>query len=383
MKWLQWHARKCAGVLTVPLMLAGMLAALNPAAASASPAVAGSGWTAVEPHSPGGYGNDLSGVAVLSASSVWAVGSYTKNADGLSVDLIEHWNGSAWSVVSSPDPGGGAGDFLSGVSAVSPSDIWAVGTYFTSTAVRTLVLHWNGTAWSHVASPNPGSYDNDLTAVDAISADDIWAVGDYNNGSAGPDQTLILHWNGASWTQVPSPDPDAQNDLSAVSATSSSNAWAVGEFGPLFSSSTFILHWNGTAWTQVSLPALPDGAELFGVDATAAGNAWAVGSTATKTVMLHWNGTAWALTPSPKLISSSPSGVVATSATNAWAIAGTQILHWNGTKWSQVTISRPKNVTLDGIAATSPTTAWAVGQHGNGVNADALALECCTAARTR
>src|SRR5438045_3149994 len=89
-----------------------------------------------------------------------------------------------WSVVSSPNRGT---DFnrLDAVNATSPSDAWAVGTgrATPSSQLLTLTEHFNGTSWSLVSSPSVGSSTNELLAVDAASATDAWAVGRYYSGS--------------------------------------------------------------------------------------------------------------------------------------------------------------------------------------------------------
>ncbi len=90
-----------------------------------------------------------------------------------------------WSVVKSPNVGSRINS-LSGVAAVSASNIWAVGSY----SKGSLIEHWNGTSWSVVKSPNVGSQFNYLSGVAAVSASNIWAVGDYKS-SASPYQTLI------------------------------------------------------------------------------------------------------------------------------------------------------------------------------------------------
>jgi hypothetical protein len=142
--------------------------------------------------------------------------------------LILHWNGTTWKQVASPGPGDSG--FLNGVGATSAANAWAVGTYDDGTADQTLTLRWNGTAWKQVASPNPAgpAHINVLWGVTATSASNAWAVGDYDNGSA--QNTLILQWNGTTWAQVPSPSPgDSSNTLQGVAATSASNAWATGD----------------------------------------------------------------------------------------------------------------------------------------------------------
>ncbi len=258
-----------------------------------------------------------------------------------------HWNGTSWSKIVSPNPSSHQ-NWLNGVSAISPSSAWAVGTFWSgnSTTDTTLVLHWNGTSWSKIASPNPSSTENDLHGVSATSASNAWAVGDYVEGTTGY-VTLILHWDGASWSQVASPNPGRENYLSGVSATSASNAWAVGSFYPPNSTlrRTLILHWDGTSWSKVPSPS-PSSTKSFldSVSATSASNAWAVGQYVDNktggsgdTLILHWNGSSWSRVASSTHVFLG--GVSATSANNAWAVGNdanddTLILHWNGTTWA-------------------------------------------------
>jgi len=202
----------------------------------------GTTWKRVaSPVPPGSRYAVLYGVAATSTRNAWAVGYYNAREPHGSKDLtlIEHWNGTSWKTVASPNPRGGtsAGTVLRGISASSARNAWAVGTY--ADPNRTLTEHWNGTAWKLVASPNldaPGGPDV-LFAVAAISAGDAWAVGFYAASNSDPDHTLVEHWNGRTWTHVRSPDlpnqPGGQyNDLLAVTATSASNVWAVGYSAP-------------------------------------------------------------------------------------------------------------------------------------------------------
>lgn len=81
------------------------------------------------------------------------------------------------------------------------TDAWAAGSFTNTTthAVETLALHWDGTSWSTLASPNPGGTSattyNALNGVIAKSATNAWAVGGYTKGT-----TLVLRWNGTSWS---------------------------------------------------------------------------------------------------------------------------------------------------------------------------------------
>jgi len=190
-------------------------------------------WARVSTPNPGGSAGTptLTGVAATSASNAWAVGMHSTGQEG-TLTLIEHWNGTNWTQVPSPSPGGTLHiDWLLGVTATSATDAWAVGR----THSKTLIEHWNGTAWTQVPSPNPAnSREPELTGVTAISASDAWAVGDYIAAVAGfPRETLIEHWNGTAWTQMPSPNPSSTgNLLGGVAANSPSNVWAVGAFNP-------------------------------------------------------------------------------------------------------------------------------------------------------
>src|SRR5712692_3003 len=110
----------------------------------------------------------------------------------------------------SPNPSSNENE-LTSVSADSPTDAWAVGTYLYDTRGihGTLTLHWDGTSWSKVRSPSPSGFNNNaLYAVSASSATDVWAVGYYTSDETGFDKTLTLHWDGRRWSQVKSPNGD-------------------------------------------------------------------------------------------------------------------------------------------------------------------------------
>jgi hypothetical protein len=109
--------------------------------------------------------------------------------------LIEHWDGTAWSLVA-PPPLVGANELVS-VSALASADAWAVGITIRepATAYRPLALHSDGTAWTAQAAPNPGNAN--FNAVTQIAAADIWAVGSYFNEGLNQAVPLIEHSAGA------------------------------------------------------------------------------------------------------------------------------------------------------------------------------------------
>src|SRR5262249_55607092 len=136
----------------------------------------------------------------------------------------------------------------------------------------------------------------------AVSASDVWAVGLTQASQFGPTQTLTLHWDGTSWSVVPSQDASINDQLSAVAAVSSTDVWAVGKFISGANVETLIEHWNGTHWSIVSSPAP---GMLAGLAVVSPTDIWAVGSFVdpttgvTSTVIEQWNGTAWSVVTSP------------------------------------------------------------------------------------
>src|SRR5262249_36562573 len=113
-----------------------------------------------------------------------------------------------------------------------------------------------------------------LQGVSATSASNAWAVG---TTAPGGNKTMIVRWNGTAWKQVPSPSAGSARGLGGVAARATGRAWAVGSTGNgLGSVQTLNLRWNGTAWSQAASPN-PLGSPLFGVAAVSASSAWAVG----------------------------------------------------------------------------------------------------------
>ncbi len=238
-------------------------------------------WNIVPSSNPGTNWNHLNGVAAISATDVWAVGYYY-NGVGASQTLMERWNGTTFHVVSSPNVGTYTNQ-LNGVAAVSASDVWVVGYYADAISMsRTLIEHWDGSAWAVIPSPNGGPSYNVLTGVAAASANDVWAVGYY---FVNVDEALVEHWNGSGWTIVPTPMSSSPNHFTGVAAVSANDVWAVGylQTGPT-TLLTMIQHWDGSSWAVVSSPSPgPLSNYLSGIAAVSTSDVWAVGNYANTT----------------------------------------------------------------------------------------------------
>jgi hypothetical protein len=366
-------------------------------------------------NTPGETISELLGVAAVSANDVWSVGITYLSGPRVTRPLIEHWDGSAWSIVPSPDlPSGSPNSNLYGVSAASANDVWAVGSYYTAgyASGKTLIEHWNGTTWSIIPSPNvtgPNVNPNQaLQGITAVSANNAWAVGyyavvetDVTGIPRSTAQTMVQHWDGATWSIVPSPNPNRTGTqgsyLLAIAAASANDVWAVGRYDaaigvnydtPIFQ--TLIEHWDGSAWSVVSSPTPPgqiDYNHLLAVSAASANDVWAVGisgiytagfGSIAQTLIEHWNGSAWSivLSPNPGIPSLGQGnwlyGVSAASANDAWAVGltatatanGQQTLieHWDGSAWSVVPNPNPSaRDALIGVAGVSAHDVWTTG----------------------
>ncbi|HEY4257767.1 MAG TPA: hypothetical protein VGM66_11185 [Candidatus Udaeobacter sp.] len=182
-------------------------------------------------------------IACVSTNDVWAAGESTTG--GEEHNLIEHRDGTAWSVIPSPPFPNTNVDFMQSISAISATDIWAVGAFTIpnpeGSPLQTATLHWDGTNWTIVPSPSASTNFDVLNGVAAISSDDVSAVGGYTT-TAGPLNPLIEHWDGVSWTVFPSPTGQPDSELTAVAAVSSTDVWSAG--GQANFSQTLIEHFT-------------------------------------------------------------------------------------------------------------------------------------------
>lgn len=348
--------------------------------------------------SPNVQGNTLNAVAALSADDAWAVGFQNDNNLNDSRTLIEHWDGTRWKAVPSPNPGshcnGNSGNFLNAVAAIAPDDVWAAGFFFTCNALlKPLALHWDGTRWVAVRTPALNTNDNAaLNGIVALATDNVYAVG-YQPASNGAVLTLIERWDGKAWSVVPSPNASSTGSLlSAVSANSPTDIWAVGNSvdAPTTSVQTLTEHFDGVQWKVVPSPnPLPklflDQNVLLSVQAVSTNDVTAVGFIAdasaqnTLTLVEHWNGTKWTVVPSPNQGEARGDfnilkGVTAVSGSDLYAAGyfedaatlgqqNTLVEHFDGNMWT--IIPSPKKglaQQLNGTFALPGTTnVWSVG----------------------
>jgi hypothetical protein len=257
---------------------------------------------------------------------------------------------------------------LHAVAADAPDDAWAVGgpsNLETGPRPPALVEHWDGNRWDVVPTP---AHSAVLLGVTATSRSDAWAVGGGGSGA------VIEHWDGTHWSRVPSP---GLHGLSAVTATSATDAWAVGKDK---SGAAVLIHWDGSGWqTLLRRP----GSDFRAVAALAPDDVWVVGDVPSFTVPrfleLHWNGQKWSAHTQP--VSNPRSDydpeltAIAVQAKNDIWTAGdaqsdgdgrpyTVLFHWTGTGWRRVLT--PQNKFVDALVSRVPGELWLSGSYGNG-----------------
>jgi len=381
-------------------------------------------WTTVPADSPGDVRASLGPMALISDSEIWAVGGYQEGKGRKT--MAQRWDGERWSIVPTPN-GPRSSNFLTGISAVSSDDIWVSGysadIEVGSVESETMVQHWDGESWKIIPTPNLTEADvpeefggypvqNELYGIAAAADDDVWAVGRSYTFSAG--QELVIHWNGESWSVVPTPHPGLYGWLRGILAVSSDDVWAFGESyleitlpgeegGTGNLQQNLILRWNGTEWSVVPSPNLgPAVNGLFGGSVVAPDDIWAVGyhlevfgvNQLNHPSMLHWDGVEW--TPVPVEVHNREQtylfSVSAFSSEDAFAVGFydtgppqpkilTLIEHWDGLQWKILPSADPHDLDyLYGVAAVFADDVWAVGEGASGEILGGIIIERYTSA---
>jgi hypothetical protein len=374
------------------------------ATAQSAPA---SGWTIVtSANTSPQESNLLLGTTCTNSWNCWAVGGTIADLNnGQPVAMIEHWDGSTWSIVPSGTPSGNQVSLLWGVTCTSTANCWAVGAQEAGSdpGPVTLAEHWDGSSWSAVTTPDTHGI---LLSVTCTSGTNCWASGTTQTDSANsnPLNGFMDHWDGSSWSQVATaPSGQTYDSFNSVTCTSASNCWTVGFAGPNAVSFGFlpstlpnavgdeslIEHWDGASWTVVGAPAA--GAYLSAVDCSSSSDCWTVGATMdangnpSTTLVDFWDGTSWTTVPSPNPTTPGNllTSVTCLDAHQCWATGATDAVTgqnqntspgpfveaWDGTAWS---IEPSPSVTAFGYLASVACVAGgqcvAAGFAANNVN---------------
>jgi Phosphoesterase family len=240
------------------------------------------GWSVQRTQLLGTSDNSLGAIAGSSPTDVWALGDFLPDAahsnQDVTLTFAEHYNGKKWTVVRTPNTGPNFNSFYG--ATASQGRVWAVGERLNAQyRDRALIEVWNGKTWRIADNPQPGSVRDMFFAASALSPSDVWVVGD-QEGADGLFETLAEHWNGNNWTVVPTPDPGSSgNHLYAIDTVSPDDVWAAGQqLGGQAPDNGLVEHWDGHSWSVVSLPPSVSASVLLdGIAATADGQVWVAG----------------------------------------------------------------------------------------------------------
>jgi hypothetical protein len=189
-------------------------------------------WIALEsgvlPEARWAGANYLNGVWAVSSDQAWAVGNSWNQP------IIGQWNGHAWNLVDVPTDG--RADRLSAV-ASSAGAAWAVGGSYAdgngNGATKGLIYAWDGSAWNLVTHPEPPGSHYSFHDLVVFSPRDVWVVGTtWSPDDDGPAEDagpvpLFEHWDGSRWLIVEGPDVGSSN-VSAIAVGPGGDLWAVG-----------------------------------------------------------------------------------------------------------------------------------------------------------
>jgi hypothetical protein len=214
----------------------------------------GSNWAKVKK-----FSKMINSGVVLSSTDVWIFGSPGTGT--------YHYNGHTWTHSIS-------GSGLNGGSALSASSIWAYG--------GTSVAHWNDSTWTKtsVASLLPKNTQlshSHLSGIDAVSASNVYAVGTGGRQDEG-GPLVLLHYNGHAWSKVA--ENTSLGDPTAIIGDGSGGLWIPVRTG--FPGDGSMEHYAGGKLSSAKLPFSAPHLLLLGAaigKATTA--AFAVGSTRT------------------------------------------------------------------------------------------------------
>jgi hypothetical protein len=262
-------------------------------------------------------------------------------------------------------PAGTPGSLNAVAAAPHSSDVWVIGEVEGLGTNHFSVARRRHGHWQRMTTPNLGGEFGELDAVAAASATSVWISGGKAVAHT-QERPVIFRWNGKRFVAAKLPKL-AHGEFSAesISASSASNAWAVGGFELAANHASVALHWDGKKWSAVPLPAAADDG-LRVVSTSGPKNAWGLGSDG---ALVHWDGKVWAAD------GTAPFGVqldsIATSGPSlAYAVGQdvrnnrVAILRFNGKKWSRAPLA--KGVFREGqliSVSLSGRSAWVIGSH--------------------
>jgi len=178
----------------------------------------------------------LNGV-VIQGGTIWGFGSTGFNINAVGEGSKEYptigrFVNNTWQPEHLPASLSGLTGSIYSVSALSPSDIWAVGQGpdgGSVTAYRPLVLHYDGKTWSRVLLPDGmQSMPWSTNSLVMVSSHEGWIWGTDFSHDQSVGESLLLHYLNGSWQRVTSLPKDISGG--GQSTAFGGETWGIGSF---------------------------------------------------------------------------------------------------------------------------------------------------------
>ena len=353
--------RRVVLLLAAVALVGPALAATSGQAGARAPA---SDWTEIVHGHPAGQDSYLYD-SWSDGVNVWAAGTRRISVGGTYEwrTWVQKCAGSSCTLQNTRDvEAAPAYTFIEGVTGTSATDVWIAGyAKAPQSTTGTLVEHFDGATWSIVPTPIP---NGGLWGISAASGSDVWAVG--SDSSDFSDSPVALHWNGAAWSVDPvrlkgCRGSDPLWDVDATGRRPLAVGACVNSHGD---EQAMIISRRAHGWHLDKITGIdPTTFDLKSVDWTGT-TAWAGGSTTSGAVVLRLRHGTW----KPVTVPTGPGGVYGFAGDNAkdvWAVGilgsyGWMTMHWDGTGWTLV--EDPGSGWLESVTRTADGTPWAVGQ---------------------
>ena len=251
-------------------------------------------------------------IGASSSTNVWAFGEFPAGASETATYL--RLSGRRWTTGTLPGASNGHIVLVTSVEVLGNSNVWAFGGRLVAGSEQPqaapYAAHFNGHRWSTVGVPS----SNEITAVSAVTPSDMWAVtgvsaigAEFGLGGSSQPASAVLHWNGSKWQLAavePSGLPSGAN-LTAITAARG-NQLVVGGDVPNSqgeSTSAFADQFTGTTWSAPStLPAFGSGGDVASIVPNGHGGLWALSTNldASSSQLWQYSAGRWSSPASPK-----------------------------------------------------------------------------------